>query len=67
MEVSPGNGVNLSQSKLSEKHWISYGTCEHETHSDLCFGVKQSSVLTGVSSHSVMEKRIWLIIINISY
>ena len=31
----------MSQSKLSEIHCFSYGVCEHETHSDLCFEVKQ--------------------------
>ena len=37
-EKSKGNfGANLSQPKLNEMHCISYGVCEQETRSDLCF------------------------------
>ena len=39
---SISNGANLSQPKLSKMHCISYGACEHETRSDLCFEVKET-------------------------
>ena len=39
-EISLSNGTNLSQSELSEMLCISYGMCEHEMHTDLCFEAK---------------------------
>ena len=58
LEESKGNFTQQwSKFEPSEKHWISHGMWEHETNSDLCFGAKQISVLTRVSSHSSMEKK----------
>ena len=39
--ISLSNGENLSQSQLSEMHYISYGTCEYKMHTDLCFEAKK--------------------------
>ena len=36
-EILLNNGAHLSQPKLNEMHCISYGVCEQETRSDLCF------------------------------
>ena len=33
------NGANLSQSALNEMHYSSYGMCEYETSTDLCFEI----------------------------
>ena len=43
-EISLSNRTNLSQSELSEMHFIrvcTYGVCEHEKQTDLRFKVKQ--------------------------
>ena len=39
--ISQSNGANLSQSEHSELYCIGYGTCEHETSTDLGFQVKK--------------------------
>ena len=40
-QISHSNRANLSQSKLRNMHYISFGACEHEIRSDLCFEAKQ--------------------------
>ena len=56
-EISLSDGANLSQSKLRKIYCISYGACELETCSDLCFEAKQNnSVCSWVSSNNLEEK-----------
>ena len=40
------NGANLSQSALNEMHYSSYGMCEYETSTDLCFEAKPNLLRT---------------------
>ena len=40
-EISLSNRANVSQPKLNKMQCISFGACEHETRSDLCFEAKQ--------------------------
>ena len=45
--ISLRNALILSQSELSEMHYISYGACEHETRTDLCFEAKKIKLEPG--------------------
>ena len=44
---------NLSQSKFSEIHYISYAVCELETHSDICFELIQIQFALKFSFHMI--------------
>ena len=51
--ISLTNSANLSQSKFSEIHYISYAVCAVETHSDICFELIQIQFALKFSFHMI--------------